>query len=64
MSKADKIKDQAQQAAGKAKEWTGAKTGNEDLERAGRADQAKAKAKKAGEHVKDAAKDAKGTMTS
>lgn len=50
----DKIKNTAQDLAGKAKEAVGKVTDNEKLEAEGRADQAKANVKKAGENVKDA----------
>ncbi|WP_285363713.1 CsbD family protein [Microbacterium sp. LMC-P-041] len=50
----DKIKNTAQDVAGKAKEAVGKVTDNEKLEAEGRADQAKADVKKAGENVKDA----------
>ncbi|MFJ2551509.1 CsbD family protein [Microbacterium sp. NPDC087591] len=50
----DKIKHAAEDIAGKAKEAAGKVTGNEKLEAEGKADQAKADVKKAGENVKDA----------
>lgn len=50
----DKIKNAAQDIAGKAKEAVGKATDNERLEAEGKADQAKADVKKAGENVKDA----------
>ncbi|WAC67069.1 CsbD family protein [Agrococcus sp. SL85] len=56
----DKIRNKAEELGGKAKEVLGAATGNERLEAEGKADQTEAKAKQAGEHVKDAAKDAFG----
>jgi uncharacterized protein YjbJ (UPF0337 family) len=59
MGKDDKMKNKAQEAAGKAKQMAGDKTDNEDLENEGKADQAKADLKQAGEHAKDTAKDAK-----
>ncbi|WP_096713923.1 CsbD family protein [Microbacterium sp. SZ1] len=52
----DKIKNAAQDIAGKAKEAVGKATDNERLEAEGKADQVKADAKKAGENVKDAFK--------
>jgi uncharacterized protein YjbJ (UPF0337 family) len=52
----DKVKNQAQDAAGHVKEGVGQMTGNEDLEAKGKADQASANLKKAGEDVKDAFK--------
>ncbi len=50
----DKIKNTAQDLTGKAKEAAGKVTDNEKLEAEGKADQAKANLKKAGENVKDA----------
>ncbi|OAN33428.1 CsbD family protein [Microbacterium sp. H83] len=50
----DKIKNAAQDIAGKAKETVGKVTDNERLEAEGKADQAKADVKKASENVKDA----------
>ena len=52
----DKIKNAAENIAGKAKEATGKATNNERLEAEGQADQTKAHAKQAGENVKDAFK--------
>ena len=57
MSATDKIKNAAEDLTGHAKEAAGNATGNEDLKAEGRADQAKADLKKAGENVKDAVKD-------
>lgn len=54
----DKISNAAQDAKGKAKEGAGKATGDERLEAEGKGDQLSAKAKKAGESVKDFAKDA------
>lgn len=53
----DKIQNKAQEASGKAKEAIGDATNNEQLQAEGVKDQAAAKAKQAGEHVKDAAKE-------
>ena len=50
----DKIKNAAQDIAGKGKEAVGKATDNERLEAEGDMDQAEAKAKKVGEDVKDA----------
>ena len=47
----------AEEARGKTKEKVGAATDNERLQAEGAGDQAAAKAKQAGEHLKDAAKD-------
>ena len=60
MSLGDKIKHAAEEGLGKAKEVAGKVTNNEELEAEGKADQAKADAKQAGDSVKDAAKDAFG----
>ncbi|WP_380169242.1 CsbD family protein [Jannaschia sp. R86511] len=54
MGLGDKIKNTAEDLAGKAKETTGKVTGNEQLEAEGKADQSKADLKQAGENVKDA----------
>ncbi|MDQ2710228.1 MAG: CsbD family protein [Actinomycetota bacterium] len=59
MSFVDKIKNKAEELAGKAKEKIGDATGNEDLKRDGQADQADAGLKQTVEHVKDGATDAK-----
>jgi uncharacterized protein YjbJ (UPF0337 family) len=50
----DKTRNAAQDVKGKAKETAGRATGKRKLENKGRADQAKASVKKAGEKVKDA----------
>ncbi|MCC4247686.1 MULTISPECIES: CsbD family protein [Microbacterium] len=52
----DKIKNAAEGIVGKAKEAIGKATDNDKLAAEGKADQAKADAKKAGENVKDAFK--------
>ncbi|KSU67804.1 MULTISPECIES: CsbD family protein [Micrococcaceae] len=57
MGLGDKIKNKAQEASGKVKETVGDATNNENLQAEGLKDQAAAKAKQAGEAVKDAAKD-------
>ena len=54
MALGDKIKNSAEELGGKAKEAVGHATGNESLEAEGKADQAKANVKQAGEDVKDA----------
>ena len=59
MGIADKAKNEAEDLKGKGKEAVGRATGNERLEAEGNADQSSAQAKKAGEHVKDTAHDAK-----
>ena len=55
MSGDNRIKNAAEDLAGKAKEAAGKVTGNEDLVAEGRADQVKSSVKDAGEDVKDAA---------
>ena len=57
MSAADKIKNTAEDLAGKAKEAVGNLTDNDKLVAEGKADQTKADVKKAGENVKDVFKD-------
>ncbi|UYQ78941.1 CsbD family protein [Glutamicibacter sp. JL.03c] len=57
MGLGDKFKNKAQEASGKVKESVGDATNNEELQAEGVKDQAAAKAKQAGEAVKDAAKD-------
>lgn len=57
MSAIDKIKNATEDLTGHAKEAAGRATGNDELKAEGRADQAKADLKKAGENVKDAVKD-------
>ena len=52
----DKIKNAAEEAAGKVKEATGKATDNDKLEAEGHTDQTSANAKQAGENVKDAFK--------
>ncbi|MDQ1082010.1 MULTISPECIES: CsbD family protein [Microbacterium] len=52
----DKIKNAAQDIVGKAKEAIGNATDNDKLVAEGKAEQAKADAKKAGENVKDSFK--------
>ncbi|MFZ5852518.1 MAG: CsbD family protein [Actinomycetota bacterium] len=54
MGTEDKLRNTAQDWQGKAKEAAGRATGDESTEAEGRADQAKADLKQAGEKVKDA----------
>jgi uncharacterized protein YjbJ (UPF0337 family) len=54
----DKLRNQGEDLKGKAKETLGRATDDEELEAAGRTDQAKASLKQSGEKVKDAIKDA------
>jgi uncharacterized protein YjbJ (UPF0337 family) len=56
MSATDKAKNKVQDVTGKAKEGVGRVTGDRSTEDEGRADQAKADFKDAGEKVKDAFK--------
>ena len=58
MATDDKVRNPGQDLKGKAKESIGRATDDEELEAAGRADQAKANLQQAGEKVKDAIKDA------
>ncbi len=58
MAMGDKIQHAAEDAKGKAKEGLGKATGNESMEAEGKGDQVSADAKKAGDNVADAAKDA------
>jgi uncharacterized protein YjbJ (UPF0337 family) len=52
----DKVKNAAQDVAGRAKEQAGKVTGDKDTEAKGKKDQTKSSVKKAGENVKDAFK--------
>lgn len=54
MGWADKARNAAQDAAGKAKEAAGKVTGDNDLKNEGKVDQGKSSLKKAGENIKDA----------
>lgn len=56
MSAEDKMKNAAQDLAGKAKEAVGKLTGDDAKQAEGKADQAKASLKKAGENLKDTLK--------
>ena len=58
MATDDKLRNQGEDLKGKAKETIGRATDDEELEAAGRADQASSSLKQAGEKVKDAIKDA------
>ncbi|WP_151523384.1 CsbD family protein [Serinicoccus kebangsaanensis] len=58
MGLGDKISNKAEEAKGKIKETVGDATDNERMEAEGQADQTSANVKQAGEHVKDAWKDA------
>ena len=63
MSFGDKVGNKIDDAGGKLKEGTGKATGDDEMRAEGKADQTKASLKDAGEHVKDAAKDAKDGLT-
>lgn len=54
----DKVKNKAEEASGKTKEWVGDATDNERLEAEGKAQQTEAKAKQLIEEAKDKARDA------
>jgi uncharacterized protein YjbJ (UPF0337 family) len=58
----DKIRHEAEEIVGKAKEGLGRLTGNERLEAEGQAEQAEATVKQAGDHLKDAAHDVKDAL--
>jgi uncharacterized protein YjbJ (UPF0337 family) len=60
MGTADKISNAIEDVSGKAKEAVGKLAGDRDLESEGRGDQARGNVKKAGENVKDAAKNITG----
>jgi uncharacterized protein YjbJ (UPF0337 family) len=57
MSASDKIRNTAQDLAGKAKEAVGKTTNDDSMVAEGKGEQSGAQMKKAGENVKDAAKD-------
>lgn len=59
MSLIDKAKNKLDEVKGVVKEGAGKAIGNEQMEYEGKAEQGKANAKQAGEHVKDAASSAK-----
>ena len=51
----DKVKHQAQQLTGRAKEATGSATGNDELRDAGKRDQVEGQVKEKGQDLKDKA---------
>ncbi|SDP93270.1 Uncharacterized conserved protein YjbJ, UPF0337 family [Actinopolyspora xinjiangensis] len=55
MSTFDKVKHQAQQLAGKAKEATGRATGHRNMADAGKRDRLEGEAKETGQNLKDRA---------
>jgi uncharacterized protein YjbJ (UPF0337 family) len=63
MGLGDKISHRAEELKGKVKEVTGRVTGHPKLEAEGKLDQGVAGLKKFGEHIKDAAKKLKRTVT-
>ncbi len=63
MSAIDKAKNKVQEMMGKGKEAAGGATGNHHLKNEGKGDQGSANVKQGGEHVKDAAGDAKDKLT-
>jgi uncharacterized protein YjbJ (UPF0337 family) len=62
MGTKDKASNKGQDLRGKGKEMVGHVTGNQDMEREGKSDQAKAALKDAGEKVKDAASVVQGAI--
>jgi len=56
MGATDKVKNEAEDLKGKAKEAAGKATGDDSLKNKGKVDQAKGSLKQAGENVKDAFK--------
>ena len=60
MSMKDKIEHAAEDLAGKAKEMLGKLSGDKHLQAEGQADQASSHVKKAGENLKDGAKNVAG----
>nr|BFE72288.1 CsbD family protein [Actinoplanes digitatis] len=63
MSFTDKVKNKVEELTGKAKQSVGDATDNERLVAEGTAQEMSAKAKQAGEHVKDASKDARDALS-
>ena len=63
MGTQDKASNKLQDVKGKVKETVGKVTGDEDLEKKGKTDQAKASVKDVGEKVKDAASEIKDAVT-
>jgi uncharacterized protein YjbJ (UPF0337 family) len=59
MSLIDKARHKLEDAKGKVKETTGKAIGNEQMEYEGKAEQGKANLKQSGEHIRDAAGNAK-----
>lgn len=63
MGTQDKASNKLQDVKGKVKETVGKATGNDDLEKKGKADQVKASVKDVGEKVQDAASEIKDAVT-
>jgi uncharacterized protein YjbJ (UPF0337 family) len=59
MSFTDKVRNKAEEMTGKAKQGIGDATHNESMVADGQRQETAAKAKQAGEHVKDAGRDAR-----
>ena len=62
MGYTDKASNEAEQLKGRAKEWVGDKTDDESLQAEGAGDRMSGGLKQAGEHVKDAARDARDAL--
>ncbi|GHJ07963.1 hypothetical protein TPA0907_23300 [Micromonospora humidisoli] len=62
MSFTDKAKNKAQELTGAAKERLGDMTDNERMRAEGSTEQSEARARQAGEHVKDAGRDVRDAM--
>jgi uncharacterized protein YjbJ (UPF0337 family) len=62
MGLGDKISNKAEELAGKAKQAVGDATDNRDLQAEGKADEVSGQGKQAGEHLKDAAGDARDAL--
>jgi uncharacterized protein YjbJ (UPF0337 family) len=63
MGPKERISNKIEEARGRGKEAIGAITGNRDLKSEGKSDQVKARAKNAGEDVKDALNKVKDPVT-
>ncbi len=62
MSFTDKMKNKTEELAGKAKQGVGEATDNERLYAVGEAQVTEARAKQAGEHLKDAGRDVRDAL--
>ena len=63
MSFSDKVKNEADQLGGKAKQAVGRATDDDRLIAEGQAQETTARAKKAGEHVKDAGRNVRDALS-